>query len=846
MTDLEQPDDRGSKRVPSGTMTVDSGLAVSGAGGVPVAAILAGVADVLEEQTCVLDRAGRIVGTNRAWRRFAEDNGARPETVSPGVNYLSICHQGASTGYPEAGVMAVGIVDVLHNRRGEFEMEYPCHGPGVERWFRVTVRAFSVAGAVFVVVMHKNVTSWARRIRLQSRALAGIPSAVLIGDARRGGVPVVYANDSFARITGFTENGVRGCDLGRLGHDLVPAGGMDALLATALQGGTGREVLRGRRKDSTPIWTDVTAYPVKNDLGGIDHLVVTFVDVTAEVSAKEELEASLDREQTTLAFASVGTLDWNLDTGTVRLSSISERLWGAEGPDGDVSIDFLRRRIVEPDRAGFDRAVCDCLSGTRPLDIDFRIDTAGGRPRWLQVQGDAYVAEAGGARRLVCLCQDVTQRCEQVERFRHIASHDALTGLPNRMLFRDRLEQAIALARRGRQRLAVLFLDLDHFKHINDSLGHAAGDELLQLAAGRLRQCVRESDTVCRNGGDEFLVLLPALRAGDEAARVAGTIVEVLSDPYSVRGHDAVAPPSVGIAVYPEDGDSVDNLLTNADAALYHAKNTGRGRFQFFTAELNARERMRVSVTRDLRHAMAQAELQVHYQPRYDVSSRRLVGAEALLRWDHPRLGLLLPGDFVAVAEESDLILEIGDWVTSEVCAQQERWRNEGCVLVPVALNLSRRQLRDGRLADSLERAIEIHGVPAGALELELDDRIMMSEPEATLGAAMRLHALGVRLSLEGLGAGQTDLRHLTSYPLDMLGLDMSLVRELPGSLPGRLIIEAIITLGHGLNLRVRAKGVERAEELSSLQAAGCDHFQGFYGSRAVTPETFGRMLVRR
>lgn len=846
MTVPGHPGQQGSAKF----LTDDSKAASSAAaapvpGGVPAGTLWTSVVDVLEEQVCVLDAAGLIVGVNHAWRRFAQDNGAEPASVGPGISYLDVCQRGALAGYSEAGAMASGIVDVLQGRREEFALEYPCHSPGVERWFRVTVRALTVGDSACVVVMHKNMTAWARRIRLQSRALAGISNAVLIGDARRSGLPVVYANQSFERITGLGERSVRGRSLGHIGRDLIPERGIDDLLAAAMAGGTGRKVLRSLRVGHESFWSDITAYPVRNDLGSIDHVVIMLVDVTPEVNARDDLQASLDREQATLAFASVGTFDWDLDTGAVTLSSIGARVWNVDGGGDPVDIGLLKRHIVEADRPGFDTAVRECLEGKQALDIEFRIDTQEERPRWLQVRGDAFVAGTGGSRHLACLCQDVTQRCEQVARIRYIASHDPLTGLPNRALFRDRLEQAIALARRSRRRLAVLFLDLDHFKQINDTLGHAAGDELLQLAAGRLRQCVRESDTVCRNGGDEFLVLLPGLGRGDEAARVAGNVVAALSDSYMVRGHFAVAPPSVGIAVYPEDGDSVDGLLRNADAALYHAKETGRGRFQFFTAELNARERRHASVTRDLRYAMARGELHVHYQPRYDIASRRVVGAEALLRWEHPRLGLLTPADFVTVAEESDLILEIGDWVAGKVCSQLDRWRAAGRRLVPVALNLARRQLRDGHVADSLSRVLQTYGVPTGMLELELDDRLMSSEPEAALDAARRVHAMGVRLSLDGLGAGQNDFGYLSRCPLDSLEIDMSLVRELPQSLPGRLIAQAIIGLGHGLNLQVLAKGVERAEELASLRAAGCDHFQGLYGSAALRPETFERLLAK-
>lgn len=847
MTASDSLDDTGVPEI-SGRLKSESGDHFPGDRSQPNAPNLelwTSVADVLEEQTCVLDEDGTIIAVNRAWRRFAEENGADPDAVSSGVNYLSICRRGAADGDPVAGAMAAGIHDVLRNRRDEFGLEYPCHSPTRERWFHVTVRPFTKGESRCVVVMHKNVTVAARRIRLQSRALDGIANGVVIGDARRHDLPVVYANKGFEDITGHRESDVHGRGLGDLGKDLSPGRGVEHLLAEVLEKGSAREVVRSLRKDGTPFWSSFAAYPVRNDLGDVDHVVALIDDVTAEVEMREGLRASLEREQVTLAFAEVGTLDWDLDTGLVRHSRISEQLWALEGRSDAESVDALKRQIAAPDRSLFDEAVCSCLAGHGALDIEFRVDCEGGAQRWLHMKGDALSDRVGGSRTLVCLCQDVTQRRERDAYIQYIAHHDPLTGLPNRALFRDRLEQAITLARRSHRRVSVLFLDLDHFKNVNDTLGHATGDELLQLVAQRLCDCVRESDTVCRNGGDEFLVLLPDLGTGEEAARVATKIVTTLSEPHSVRGHSIVATPSVGIGIYPDDGESVDILLRNADAALYHAKATGRGRFQFFTDELNTRERLHAAVAEDLRHAIARRELRVHFQPRYDVSCRRVVGAEALVRWQHPRLGLLLPEAFLPVAEESDLILEIGDWVIREVCARHRFWRTGALAGVPIAVNVSRRQLRNGILADSLSRAIESFGIPPGMIELEFDDRLIDSDPDAALRTARRLREMGVRLSLDGVGAGHTDFRRLEHFPFDRIEIDMSLVRELPKSRSYCVIVQSLIALGHGLDLKVLAKGVERTDELSALRAAGCDHFQGRLCGGPLPPATFERTLAR-
>jgi diguanylate cyclase (GGDEF)-like protein/PAS domain S-box-containing protein len=453
-------------------------------------------------------------------------------------------------------------------------------------------------------------------------------------------------------------------------------------------------------------------------------------------------------------------------------------------------------------------------------------------PKWLTVS--AVRDKSGQVVNFIEIFSDISERKEREERVRHLAHHDFLTDLPNRMLLSDRITQAISLAQRNDAQVAVLFLDLDRFKNVNDSLGHTIGDKLLQEVARRLRACVRATDTVSRLGGDEFVILVPGVPDAGDVAVMAQKVLEVVSEPYSIESHELISSPSIGIAVYPTDGPDVEALLRNADAAMYHAKESGRKNYQFFTPDMNARAVERLSMERSLRRALERGELQLHYQPQYEIATGRIVGMEALVRWEHPDMGLVSPGRFMPFAEESGLILPIGEWVLQEACRQNRAWQEAGLPHVRVAVNISAVQFRQPGFADSVQRALAHTGLAACYLELEVTESVIMHDAERVTQALALLKQLGLELAIDDFGTGYSSLSYLKRFPIDRLKIDQSFVRDLTTDRDDAAITSAIIALTRNLGLKTIAEGVETREQLEFLRAHGCDEVQGFLFSRPV------------
>jgi diguanylate cyclase (GGDEF)-like protein len=408
------------------------------------------------------------------------------------------------------------------------------------------------------------------------------------------------------------------------------------------------------------------------------------------------------------------------------------------------------------------------------------------------------------------------------------AQHDPLTGLPNRTLFHDRVEVALAQARRSGTGVAVMFLDLDRFKSINDSLGHAVGNQLLHAVAKRLRETVRESDTVARMGGDEFTVLLGDIKETDDASTTAQKLVEQFSKPFVAGGRELHTTTSIGIALYPADGDDVDTLLKHADSAMYRAKSRGRDSFEFFTPDLSVRAQARLSVESGLRHALDRKGLELHYQPQVDVCSGAIVGLEALARWPHKGVGMLMPSVFVPIAEETGLIVPLGDWAIDEACADLRRWLNAGIAPRPVAVNVSARQLSDASLVDKVGAVLERYDVPAQYLELEITESVFMRDLTSSTATLVQLRELGVKCSIDDFGTGFSGLSYLADMPIDSLKIDQSFVAHVQRVQDSAPIIEAIIGLARALQLNVVAEGVESEEQARFLAHAGCTEMQGY------------------
>jgi len=443
----------------------------------------------------------------------------------------------------------------------------------------------------------------------------------------------------------------------------------------------------------------------------------------------------------------------------------------------------------------------------------------------------------------VLVFHDVTVSRGMTEKMAHLAQHDALTDLPNRVLLNERIAQAIALARRNGRKAAVLFLDVDHFKQVNDSLGHAMGDKLLLSVAARLLACVRVSDTVSRQGGDEFLVLLPDIERSQDAARFATNMLAAQALPHPIDGQELHVTISIGIGLYPDDGQDADTVIKSADIAMYHAKENGRNNYQFFAQDMNTRVIERLSIESGLRGALERGEFTLLYQPKMNLESGALIGTEALIRWLHPVRGTILPEQFISIAEDCGLIVPIGNWVLREACRQAKAWEDEGLKAVPVAVNISAVQFEQEDFLEEVRGILAETGLDPHCLELELTESVLMQDAGATGRTLRALKTLGVQLAVDDFGTGYSSLSYLTQFPIDILKIDQSFVHKMLRNANDASIISAVIGMGKTLNQRVIAEGVETEEQLRFLQARQCSEGQGYYFSHPLNTDDFANFV---
>jgi diguanylate cyclase (GGDEF)-like protein/PAS domain S-box-containing protein len=483
-----------------------------------------------------------------------------------------------------------------------------------------------------------------------------------------------------------------------------------------------------------------------------------------------------------------------------------------------------------------------CVAARRPFrDLLIRRAGGEGQDRYIRTSGEPVFAPDGSFQGYRGVSRDVTQATLAEQQVHALARYDSLTGLPNRNMFLGELDRTIARAARQGSEFAVCFIDLDRFKTVNDSLGHDAGDELLKVMAGRLRASVRKSDLVARLGGDEFVVLLEG-GPGPGLAAVADKLLAAIGEQVTIGGCQFLVTGSIGVGLYPADGDDAATLLKHADAAMYLAKENGKNNVQFYTDELAGMAARQFELESALRLALVRDELALHYQPKVDVTTHAIVGLEALVRWHHPRRGLVLPGDFIPLAEERGLIVPIGRWVVATACRQIRAWRDAGLATPPVAVNLSPRQFADDRLIDDFEAAMRAAGVQPADLEIELTESVLVADPDRANAVLRRLHDMGVRIAIDDFGTGYSSLSYLKRFPAQTVKIDRSFVRGLPTDRDDTAITQAVIAMAHSLGLRVVAEGVETAEQLGLLQRLHCDEVQGYLLGR---PAPAGEMAVR-
>src|SRR5712692_1588626 len=471
-----------------------------------------------------------------------------------------------------------------------------------------------------------------------------------------------------------------------------------------------------------------------------------------------------------------------------------------------------------------------------------------------QSTADLYLGYIGfllqaitGMSMIACLLEDEREASELATvEMEHLAYHDALTGLPNRPLFMDRLIMALAQASRSNQQVAVFFLDLDRFKDINDSLGHSTGDGLLKAVAERIRRCVREGDTVARFGGDEFTLLIPRIDQVEDAAKIAQKILETLKIPFSIHDHELFVTTSIGISICPNDGSDPETLVRNADTAMYRAKDQGRDNYQLYAPAMNARALERLALENMLRKALAHRELVLFYQPVAHMKTKNIVGVEALIRWKHPEMGMVSPAHFISVAESSGLIIPIGDWVLRTACKQAKLWQKKIDSELTVAVNLSARQFQQPNLTEEIAEALEETGLEPKYLELEITESNAMQNADNTIYTLRELKALGVRIAMDDFGTGYSSLNYLKKFPIDTLKLDQSFVRDITTDPSDAAIATAVIAMAHSLDLKVIGEGVEKEEQFAWLLKQNCDYIQGYLFSPPQSVENLEAYLIER
>lgn len=498
---------------------------------------------------------------------------------------------------------------------------------------------------------------------------------------------------------------------------------------------------------------------------------------------------------------------------------------GERGEYGDVSIQAL---------------ISDRVAIARRRE-PYRMERT--RPNGRVIQVDHNPMPGGG---YVATYTDITERKQTEARMRHLAVHDVLTSLPNRTLFLDRLRQALLSARRFQRGVTVLFVDLDRFKDINDHFGHDVGDLMIQEMGQRLSRIIRDSDTAARLGGDEFAIIQTDVQNIEDTIALAQRIIDELSQPFDCRGIRLHSTASVGITLFPEDGENPEQLVNNADMAMYAAKAEGRNNYRFFLPSMHERVKERKTIEEDLRNALEHDQLELYYQPKIDCRTERVVGAEALVRWHHPERGLILPGEFISVAEECGLINRLGAWVLEKACRQTRIWRDTTLAGLRIAVNLSPAQFQDAELVNSVTKIVKETALPEGTLELEITESILMNNPEKAVSTLKELKELGVLIAIDDFGTGYSSLNYLKRFPVTSIKIDRSFVNDIHVDMDDKAIVDAVIGLGHSLNLEVVAEGVEEVEQLVYLQEKGCDFIQGFLFAKPLPAGTFESWVCER
>jgi diguanylate cyclase (GGDEF)-like protein/PAS domain S-box-containing protein len=695
---------------------------------------------------------------------------------------------------------------------------------------------FAIAiDASLAAAEHKDLTA---RHALLSHAIEENPHAVVITDPKGS---VMYCNPAFTRMTGYSLDEIEGATPSLWKAGDTPEELYRELWAKVNAGESWEGVLRNRRKDGALYWERQHIAPLRDANGQVTRLIAIKEDITH----LREIESALLLREQALASTNNGVMISRAADDDHSILYINPAFERITGYGTDDAVGRIGRFLVRDDLAqsGLDE-IRAALRERRPGHAILRNYRKDGTMFWNELF-IAPISDASqdGATHFVSVINDISDRIRYQEALEHQATHDSLTGLANRSLLNDRISQAIAVAKRSNRQVAVAMLDLDHFKHINDAYGHSAGDMLLREIASRLHRCVRETDTVARLGGDEFVIVLTDLAQPEDADRVADKIVDALVSPIQLEDREVYVGASIGLALYPRDGEYGEILLRNADIAMYRVKEHGRNNVRRYSPELANNALDRVDMEGALRRALERGEFLLYYQPKVDVSSRRIIGAEALVRWEQPQVGLVQPNEFIPLAEETGLILPIGAWVMKEAFRQQAAWRDAGLPRLKIAINISARQFRQDDLPELVARKLAETGADPDVFIFEMTESMVMHDVESALMALRSLKKLGITLSLDDFGTGYSSLSYLRRFPIDEVKIDRSFINELHHNADDAAIAAAVVAMARSLGLSVVAEGVELDEQLATLERLGCNEVQGYLLGRPLTAEAFAARM---
>jgi diguanylate cyclase (GGDEF)-like protein/PAS domain S-box-containing protein len=694
-------------------------------------------------------------------------------------------------------------------------------------WSDEIIALLRITGEIFASAFERSRTYRALRASEQrhrllfERNLAGVYRNTLDGR-------MIDCNEALAAMLGYTKEEFLSVNARELYFD---SSERDQFIEQILAEGD----LRGieiclRRKDGRPVWLLESVHLLENE-GGQRILEGTLIDITDRKLAETALRDSEARYRL-MAENSTDLIARTTVRGILAYASDAVRsLLGYEPRDvvGHSVFEYIHpddHHVVRRYTEGLER-------GHTARTYSYRARRKDGSFVWFETTSRAMEnSKEGGIDEIVSVSRDISERRRAEEQIEYQAYHDALTGLPNRLLFRDRLTIALAHAKRQQTPLAVMFLDLDRFKLVNDTLGHSLGDDLLRVVAARLRSVLREGDTVARMGGDEFTVLLGDLKNADDAVKIAQKLLDTVAHPLAVEGHELYITTSIGIALYPNDGDNAEALLKNADTAMYRAKDAGRSSYRLCTRAMNSRAAERLSIENALRRAIERDELVVYYQPLIRLETTETVGMEALLRWNRPGHGIVPPITFIGIAEETRMIVPIGEWVLREACRQARVWQQSTHPSLRISVNLSPRQFQQADLRDVVVRALEDHQLAPESLELEITEGTAMFQTDRTIATLAELRELGVRIAIDDFGTGHSSLSYLRQFPIDRVKIDREFIQEIETSRSNRAIVSAIVAMAHGLDLAVTAEGVETEAQVAFLREQQCEEVQGYLFGR--------------